>query len=266
MEYGLAFLLLLRWRFPLAGILFYVLAVGFHMAIASLLSFGIFMLIAIAALTVFFPAAWIDRLAGPRRQAPAEPPSCLPPAYRLEWPLRCLGGFIIAMIAIFNLYSVSHYQRVPQWSVPVMALTFEQQHWHFFAPDPPKTDGWYVFEVTMQDGRTIDAWQNGPLVDGKPADVAGRFYNQRWRRWLQNLTDIDIPDNRSWRQATLDFLSKGWLREHPQENVERFRLVLMQEPTPEPGGRLQRVPAVLAEELPPSPPRKIQLPAGPMTP
>ena len=82
LEYLLAALLLLGAGIPLARTAFYILAVSFHLAIAATLNFGIFMVVAIAGLTAFFPTSWLDRLAPQRDEAPT---ASLPPAYRLAW-------------------------------------------------------------------------------------------------------------------------------------------------------------------------------------
>lgn len=267
LEYGLAFLLLLGVRYRPPRMAFYLLATAFHLAIAALLHFGIFMLVAVAALTAFLPSAWLDRWQTARAtpapmeadlpmhvepDTPVQGVATLPPAYRLEKPLRLLALFMMAMIVVFNLSSLTLAHRIPTWTKPVVELTFEQQHWHFFAPNPFKNDGWYVFEVTEQDGTVHDVWgQRQRQENAKPQDIASRFFNQRWRRWLQNLVQIDIPDNQGWRQSTLQYLSRAWQTSHPDQKVQRFRLVLMQEINGPPGSpkpAIQRI--VLAEAAP----------------
>ncbi len=254
-EYGLALLLLLRGLTPRAQTVFYIVAVGFHLAIASMLNFGLFMLIVIAGLTVMFPTPWLERLA-PSSTGDPSPPEPLPSGFRLSRPLQALGMAIIGMIAIFNVHSIEHRQRVPAWSWPIAKLTFEQQHWHFFAPDPIKSDGWFRLEVTGEDGKTVNAWPfEAHPGDGKPGHVASTFPNQRWRRWMQNLTDIDNPSNVGWRARTLEYLAKDWERRHPEQKARGFALVLMVEPTPPPGGSVAPQRVVLATLGRPGEPR-----------
>ncbi len=132
-----------------------------------------------------------------------------------------------------------------------MDVTYEQQHWHFFAPYPFREEGWYRMEVTTEDGTVIDAWENGPLVNGKPVSVASRFPNQRWRRWLQNLTQIPLPDRVSWQRSTLEFAAKEWMREHPEAKPKEFRLVLMEEINLPPGQTPVPKRVVMAEQAGP---------------
>jgi hypothetical protein len=244
-EYSLAALLVLGGLFAWARVAFYVLAVAFHLSIAAMLELGVFMPIAIACLTVMLPTWLLDRCSP--RAAPAGTPAELPSGYRLGAPLRLLAGFMTLMIAIYNGYSIGHHQKIPPWSVLISELTFEQQHWHFFAPEPGKNDGWYKLEVTLKDGDVVDALRAGPEVGGKPVNGADQFPNQRWRRWMQNLVDIDMADNQSWRRSTLIFLARRWLAEHPKEVPTGFRLVLMHETTPPPGGKTRVDRVVLAE-------------------
>lgn len=246
LEYLLALALLCRALSPRFQPLFYLLAVGFHLAIASMLNFGLFMLIAIAGLTVMFPTSWLDRLAPPG-EVSAALPERLPVGYRLSWPLRLFGGGIIILIAIFNQHSIEHHQRVPRWTWPIALVTFEQQHWHFFAPDPIKSDGWFRLEVTLPDGKVVNAWPYGEApAEGKPAHVASTFPNQRWRRWMQNLTDIDIANNVSWRASTVRQLALDWESRNAGTKAKGFALVLMVEPTPPPGQTARAMRRVLA--------------------
>lgn len=252
LEFALALLVLLRGRLGWAQTAFFTLAVVFHLAIASLLNFGIFMYIAIAGLTVTVPTAWLDRLApwpaqAPDAKAPAAP---LPPGYRLALPTRLFCGFMIVMIAIFNAYSIDHVQKIPRWTIPISNLTFEQQHWHLFAPEPPKGDGWYALEVTLSDGKEVDAWNPDGQPGIKPARLSGTFGNQRWRRWMQNLMETSLPDYVEWRKSTLAFLAERWAQAHPGASVRSFRLVLWREINPPPGQPLEAPERIVLAQMP----------------
>lgn len=232
-EYSLALLLLLRGRFAWAQSAFFLLAVAFHLGIASMLHFGVFMYIAIAGLMVTFPTRWLDRRWP--RQAGEVRLQAVPPAYRLALPTRLFCGFMVAMIAVFNIHSVEHVQKIPRWSIPIAWATFEQQHWHLFAPEPPKWDGWYALEVTRPDGTVFDAWDLEGTVGQKPPHIAWKFSNQRWRRWLQNLMEEGMPDHVGWRKATVEYVAREWIRQNPGQQVSRFDLVLYREVNAAPG-------------------------------
>ncbi len=255
-EYALAGLLLLGARWAWVRGLFCLLALLFHLSIAAMLHFGIFMLIAIVGLTAFVPSVLLDRL-GPGDEGRDEEIERPPSGYRLERPLQAFAAFIVVMIWIFNLHSVKHVQRIPRWAQPVMRWTYEQQHWHLFAPFPYREDGWFVLEVQKADGTTVDGWENGPTLDGRPVNISARFANQRWRRWLQNLYQISLPAHDLWRESTLKFAAREWMRHHPGEEATRFRLIWMKEMNAPPGVPTSEVkPVVLAERAGFEPERK----------
>lgn len=262
-EFLLALLLLagLRWNRARDG--FFLLAVAHQIAIASVLHFGIFVAIVIAAVSIYAPSSWLDRIAtwvgakwptvagsdktdSPGATTPPSPQAD-PPAYRLEAPLQLFAAFICAMIAVFNLYSIDHGHRIPPGTRQVMTLTFQQQHWHLFAPSPMRDDGWFALEVTNQDGTVEDAWGNGLAIGDKPTSVASRFANHRWRRWLQNLVHVERADVQQWRQSTLEYAVKQWKQQHPDAKAQRFRLLYLLERTPPPGEFPQSETVVLAE-------------------
>ena len=254
-EYVLAGLLLLGARWAWIRGPFCLLGLLFHGGIMMMFDFGIFMLIAMAGLTAFLPSGLLDRVA-PQKEV-GEEVKDLPSGYRLERPLQAFAAFMVVMIWIFNIYSIEHVQKVPPWSRPIMLLTYEQQHWHLFAPFPYREDGWFVLEVRKTDGTTIDAWETGPTVEGRPVNISARFANQRWRRWLQNLYQISDPAKEWWRQSTLEFAAREWTRLHPGEKVTRFRLIWMKEINTPPGVPTSEVePVVLAERTGFEPERK----------
>jgi vitamin K-dependent gamma-carboxylase-like protein len=287
LEYLLPVLLLLPLRVPLARASFLVLAIGFHLAIAALFHFGIFMLIMVAILVVFLPPSLWDLLGrvdiqpslptlahllplkpkffsstpGTSRKIPtpestnvlrvarkAECPHALaprpttavsediPPGYRLARPTQVFCLLICFYILFVNVYSIEHRQKLPAWAHLVARYTYEHQHWHFFAPYPFREDGYFVLEVTSLEGQVEDLFQVAPLdSEGRPVLGSARFANQRWRRWMQNLVEIDISDNREWRAATLDFFLEKWQIENPEKGWRSGRLLFVQELTPPPG-------------------------------
>ena len=262
LEFGLAALLLLGGIFPKARTAFYVCAAGFHLGIAAMLNFGIFMAIAVLGLTAFLPTAWLDRMSLPVETSWPARGSDVPPSYHQAWWSQAFCAFIFGMILVFNAYSLNHGHKIPQWTKSISDLTFEQQHWHFFAPMPFREDGWFVLEVTGTDGKVTDGWSDGTPVGGRPVHIASRFANQRWRRWLQNLTQIDTPDNESWRRSTLRYAAQQWQSANPGSQARLFRLVLMQEINGLPGqtGPVKRM--VLAEQAADAPALEIRVPGN----
>jgi hypothetical protein len=245
-EYLLALLLLVPLRVPYARTVFLFLAVGFHLAIAALFHFGIFMLIMLGLLLVFIPPRWWDRF--PLAPSGTDVPDGAPAAYRLARPTQIFCLFICAYLIFVNIHSVKHVHKLTPWAHLVARYTYQHQHWHLFAPQPFREDGFFVLEITTARGMKTDALSLSPLGDdGRPVLGSARFPNQRWRRWLQNLVQIDIPDNQAWRMSTLTYLVEEWSRTHPEERWMSARLIFMREPTPPPGEKPSITPVILAD-------------------
>ena len=247
-EYGLALLLLIGAFRPKVRGVFLLLGLLFHFSIFLMLDFGIFMLITAVALVAFVPSELLDRWSAQPEQVGV--PDRLPSAYRLERPLQVFGVFILGMIAVFNLYSIRHVQRVPAWARPVMRWTYEQQHWHLFAPYPFREDGWFVLEVEKADGSKLDAWKSAKTVDARPELISRTFANQRWRRWMQNLYQVPLKSHDAWRRSTLEYGAKQWRQEHPDEEVRRFRLLWIKEINQAPGVTVPPPETVVFAEIP----------------
>lgn len=244
LEFLLAITLLIPARWNAPRYIFLVLATGFHLGIALTLHFGIFMLIVACGLTAFLPGTLLDRWAPGGDHSPQEGDS-QPPAYRLSLATKVFSGFILFYMVFVNIQSVKHRHRLPGWTMVVARLTYQHQHWHLFAPRPFLDDGWFVFEVTDDQGNVSKELSDIP----KPAHVSTTFPNQRWRRWFQNMVQADLEDVQSWRNSTAHYLAKSWLRNNPDRGIKSYRLLFLEEMTPPPGEKAKVELKVLAESV-----------------
>lgn len=243
LEFLLAFLLVVPSRVPYARYLFLALALGFHLAIAALLHLGIFMLVMVGILTVFLPASFW-RTSDHDGPIPSE----LPVAYELSIPLKAFVGFMMFYLVLVNIQSIENRHRLNDFTRLVARYTYEHQHWHFFAPFPFREDGDFVLEIKTKEGEIEDIFQSGFLdTTSGPRTGADRFPNQRWRRWLQNLIQIQHPQVQAWREKTLSYLVGRWNLRYPDREVRTARLVFRQQATPPPGGEPLVEEVLLAE-------------------
>lgn len=243
MEFVLPVLLFFPFRRTIFRSLFLVGALGFHISIAVLLHFGIFMLIALAGLTVFVPTAWLDRVCGAHG---GEGSGDGVPGYALTKLETGFATFIVGFILVVNVLSIEHGKRLPGWAHPIATITFEHQHWHLFAPVPFRNDGWFIFEVTDSEGKVWNSLGDGDSPE-KPKLVSAQFPNQRWRRWLQNCVRAELDDTQGWRDATLNYLARKWIAEHPGVTPAHYRLLFMEEMTPPPGEPVEARLTVLSQ-------------------
>ena len=254
-EFLLPLLLFIPTSVPFARGLFLILAWSLHAGIALLLDFGIFMLIMMVSLVVFLPSSWLDRFFPCQKSGDATEVT-KPPAYCLRKLEKAFAAFICFYIVTVNILSLTMGARLPAWAHAVAMVTYEHQHWHLFAPNPLKEDGWFVLEATDTEGKL---WyfpgSEGP--EEKASHIPVQFPNQRWRRWLQNLTQSPGVDNQSWRDSTLRYFAKRWQREHPDLTAKKFRFIFMRETTPPPGEEPKPEQTILAErEIPAAGPVK----------
>lgn len=76
-------------------------------------------------------------------------------------------------------------------------INFEQ-NWSMFAPAPKKETFWFVFDGLLSDGTPIDPFLNkkGIVSYERPKSVSSYFPNNRWRRFLLNLTETSFEKHR----------------------------------------------------------------------
>lgn len=225
---------------------FLFLATGFHLSIAALFHLGLFMPIAIGLLTVFLPS----RVWGREEPEKGTIPMAVPSGYRPGPVTQAFCAFVSFYVLYVNVYSIWHGAKLQPWTKAVASVIYQHQHWHFFAPHPFREDGFFKLEVFDQSGGVRDLFEVGPVDErGKPLLGSARFRNHRWRRWMQNLVQIEIDDNLQWRTATLEFFLTRQLAEHPEVKLESARLLFVMERTPKPGGATVLEPVVLAETV-----------------
>lgn len=243
-EFLLPVLLVVSMRVRKARGLFLLMAVGFHLAIASVLHLGLFVPITIVCLAVFIPGWWWTD--AEKEDAESEV-GRRPSGYDLSIPVQVGAGFMIFYLFFVNIYSIEHHHKLPPWAYRVAIYTYQHQHWHLFSPSPNYRGGFFRLEVETPEG-VQDILEVEPLQeDGQPRLGSARFRNDRWRRWMQNLVEISREDASGWQASTLDYLLWQWWEKHPEAEVTRARLVYVERMTPPPGEQATSKRIVLAE-------------------
>ncbi len=200
----------------------------FRLLVVSLIifmNFGIFLTmklwlfpwVNIAAMIVFIPPWFWDRLPG--SQVGRERPK--PPAYPAESKKisACVICFFCA-IFFWNLTVAmpSHFQMPPKLGVVYRWLHIDQ-NWKMFADPASFGSGWVSVAGTLRDGSRVHLLEGGsPFTWGKPEN-AKNFKSSRWRRYLTYLNRQ--PSDRSRKNFT-KFLCRSWNANHPGEKRLRF--------------------------------------------
>lgn len=88
-------------------------------------------------------------------------------------------------------------------------------YWSLFAPDPVRTDRWYVAPAQLEGNHTVDAFHGEEVKWDQP----GKAYpSARWRKYMESLRgDNELQD------AFLRYLCRDWNAQHG-DTVSRIEL------------------------------------------
>lgn len=182
-----------------------LLAAGFaggHLGMALTLRLGPFPFVSMAALLPFLPPrGWAVADAGLGTLVPAESRTRarkradglarrLPAGPTLPDDLRASGrqaatvvvAALLVVVLVWNAVSVG---AVP--APPEVRDASEEYRWDMFAPEPRRTDGWYVAPATLPSGERVDAWSGGAVSWAPPPETADTFATHRWFVYLLDL-------------------------------------------------------------------------------
>ena len=124
---------------------------------------------------------------------------------------------------------------------PVALATRLDQNWKMFSPKPPSDDGHWVFPATLRDGSVVDLFRytGGPVFrdailphaaapnltlgpngfnESLPELVSGYMYNDRWRKYLNNLNDVRCQLRFQFPPGALTGVF------HPQRKNSKYRV------------------------------------------
>ncbi|WP_367175412.1 HTTM domain-containing protein [Haloarcula rubripromontorii] len=197
-----------------------------HICMALSFQLGVFPLVSIVGLVLFFPPSFWDALADhwpaatealrPRRPESAAGPS----QSRFPTTASSLAALGVVAIVVLNAIAVGF--------VPAPTGTpdrIEARSWNMFAPDPPQETWWYAAPATLDSGQRIDALTGEPVNLSRPAEVSDRIPNPRWKKFLGT-----ARHKSSLRRSLATYLCSQWNQSH-DDAIDRVDLVLLTEPT-----------------------------------
>ena len=114
---------------------------------------------------------------------------------------------LIIYIALWNLSSIANVHLQPWEDAIGMTLDLDQR-WDMFAPNPLTYDGWYVIEGHLRSGRTVNVMHpERPVTFEQPESIADQYKNERWRKYLMNLS---LNENADYRLYYGRYLCRSW--------------------------------------------------------
>lgn len=145
---------------------------------------------------------------------------------RLE---KAFGAFILALIIGWN---IEGYVEDRDWYIgePFDQIMFTlnlNQGWAMFAPHPQRSDGWWVMDGTLKNGKKWDVLNDKKVSFDRPADIYETYQSEDWRKFLDNLSG---SRDEKYLLALGRYLCRKWNNEKSgDQNLMTFKLYFMQE-------------------------------------
>ncbi|WP_276247264.1 HTTM domain-containing protein [Haladaptatus sp. YSMS36] len=179
-----------------------LLFVGMHVGMALTLRIGLFPLVSIASLLVFFPAGvWnqVERttatMVSRSRGSRSDLSSHDEPEITAH-PLRTRAVTILATLVIVVMLLVNA-TALGVVAIPTErgeAVAPDSTPWRMFAPTPPNEDSWFVAPGRLESGGQVDAFQEGAVSWTRPVEVSGAYPSARWRKYLEHVENREVSD------------------------------------------------------------------------
>jgi len=114
---------------------------------------------------------------------------------------------LIVFTLLWNLSSIVHVPFQP-WE-DALAITLDlDQKWDMFSPNPLTYDGYYVVVGQRRDGQEINVIHpDRPVTYAKPESIADQYKNERWRKYLMNLS---LKESTEYRLYYGRYLCRSW--------------------------------------------------------
>jgi predicted DCC family thiol-disulfide oxidoreductase YuxK len=123
------------------------------------------------------------------------------------WIVSVFACIVTLYVFLWNLTSVTHKGFKPSWEKPGLTLGLDQE-WNMFSPFPLTYDGWYVIEGHLRDGSSVNVLDpEKPVTFAQPLSIADQYKNERWRKYLMNLS---LPENSGYRLYYGRYFCRSW--------------------------------------------------------
>jgi hypothetical protein len=210
-----------------------------HAGMLISMPIGLFPLISIAGLLLFYPpVAWNTagrvladtRIADAVRSGSRRVEATVRPATRIRpsWPHLDRLSTVLCIVlpaVVFALVLLSAGSTATDTDLPDpveqgIDTVNLQQEWRMFAPHPARTTHWFAFPANRTDGTSVDAFHGGSADLSRPPDAADTYPSNRWRKFLQSVRG---DEDGAFRTAFAEYLCIRWNRDHATD-ISRVRI------------------------------------------
>ncbi|MDS0473891.1 HTTM domain-containing protein [Natrinema sp. 1APR25-10V2] len=218
--------------------LFASLFVGMHLGMLVTVRVGIFPLVSVTGLILFYPSVVWDGLTALAAQAGATPrlrsgltrfqraiprvsfplfPSVratIPSLTAVTNPCRVLLSTVVpwlllVLVVLASIQAVS--TEVPEPAEQVIETTHAEQPWRMFAPDPISNARWLVVPGRLDDGTETDVLHGSAVDWDRPPSVDRTYESARWRKYVSNMR---YADNENHHSYFANYLCGRWNATH----------------------------------------------------
>jgi hypothetical protein len=142
---------------------------------------------------------------------------------------KALGCFILALVVGWN---VEGYVEDREWYIgspfdEVMFTLQLNQGWAMFAPHPQRSDGYWVMDGVLQNGKKWDALNDREVNFERPSDMYAAYKSEDWRKFQDNL---QASRDEKYLLALGKYLCRSWNNQHyGDETLKTFQLYYLRE-------------------------------------
>ncbi|PCR89936.1 HTTM domain-containing protein [Natrinema ejinorense] len=219
--------------------------IGMHLGMLTMLQIGLFPLISVAGLILFYPPVVWDRLTALATRAGATPVlrrelsrlqrgvprfsvSLLPSAREAGPSLTAIRGhsrvlfstivpwLFLSLVVLSNAAAVD-YTEVPEPAEDVIDTAQAGQSWRMFAPNPTSDARWLVVPGELENGTKIDVYHGSAVDWDRPPSVDKTYETARWRKYVSNMR---YAGNENHHSYFANYLCGRWNATH-ETGVER---------------------------------------------
>lgn len=211
--------------------------VGMHVGMLLTLQIGVFPLVVVGALLLFYPpVVWDRALSVADRFGLTDRVWSARQEVRTRWPPRTSVGPLVpfpselpgvgplrstvipavflVLVVMTNAHALGYADPPPERGQQLLDETDTEQSWQLFAPHPLKDTRWFVAQATLANGEKVDAFDGGPVSWDRPPNPAERAGSARWRKYLSNVYGSSNENHQSY---LANYLCGRWNRSHDTE-------------------------------------------------
>jgi hypothetical protein len=183
-----------------------MLFIGFHAAVAVLMSVGLFAYVGMAAWLAILPGEFWDWARANARQGPA-------PTNRTAANVACAVALCVAAIAFLHANTPWRERPLPMPLQAAVQLLCLEQDWAMFG-DVPRQQQWVYGRAELADGRVVDLLRGGRPLE--PVLPAGGFLSLPNHRWQKIFWELPKPTERIFSPGIATALARDWNRRHAE--------------------------------------------------